>query len=57
MFNSSSKILKRGQFFESYWKEGFYSVSEIQKKGWILWVILKESSILGGHVFKKGFDG
>ena len=39
-FSSLSNISKRVQFFESNWKEGFHSVSHINRKGSILWVIV-----------------
>ena len=47
-FSSLSNILKRVQFFESNWIEGFHSVSHIHRKGSILWVIVfqKESYFL-----------
>ena len=59
MFNSSSHILIRVQFFQSYWKKvqfcDSYSKKKVQfcesnfffkKKGSILWVISKKGSIL-----------
>ena len=45
-FSSLSNILKRVQFFESNWKEGFHSVSHINKKGSIVWVISQKFNSL-----------
>ena len=46
MFNSSSHMLKRVQFYESYVDKGFNSSSQIEKKGF--------HSV--SHINRKGFN-
>ena len=57
MVNSSSHMLKLLQFFESNWKEGFHSVSHINRKGSILWVIAFQKKFNSWVIFfEKGLN-
>ena len=52
-FSSLSNILKMVQFFESNWKEGFHSVSHINRKGSIPWIIVFQKKFNSWVIFLK----